>query len=200
MKKAVIKVQGVTPYSPSRHYSAEVPKLKDEQPDQYDARTWRNHAHTDGKGHVIIPGVCFSWAIKEMAKRRGDRIPGKGRSTYTKAFDAIEVVGDIHLPDELEKVECEGFMANSDGKRGSGSRVFRRFPILRQWGGELTFIMWNDLVTEEVFTETIKDTGLLIGVGRRRPENKGFFGRFAVLKIDWKDRVDVTLETLGLTG
>jgi hypothetical protein len=192
MKKAVIQITGVTPYSPSRHYTAEVPKLKDETADQYDERTWRSHAHINEKKHIIIPSVCFSWALKEMAKRRGDRIPGKGQKTFTKAFEALEVIGDIDTKVKVDECECEAFMANADGVRGSGKRVLRRFPLVRQWGGTLTVILWNDLVTESVFGETVRDCGLLIGVGRRRPEKAGFFGRFCVDNITWHDRVEMT--------
>jgi hypothetical protein len=200
MKKAIVHIQGVTPYSPSRHYMAEIPKLNDERPDEYDARTWRHHAHVNGKGKVVIPGVCFSWAIKTMAQRRGDRIPGKGQKTFSKAFDAAEVTNDLELALKPDDLECEAFMANADGKRGSGSRVLRRFPIIREWGGTLNFILWNDLVTEDVFKKTLTDAGLLIGIGRRRPENKGFFGRFAIEEIQWFDRVEVSLESLGLAN
>jgi hypothetical protein len=196
MKKAVVHLQGVTPYSPSRNYTADVAKLKDEKADEYDVRTWRHHAHVDAKQSIVIPGICFAWAIKEMAKRRGDRIPGKGQKTFTKAFESIEVVGDINTHVHFDKAECESFMANSDGVRGSGKRVLRRFPLIRSWEGELTFIAWNDLLTQDRFEETLRDTGLLIGVGRRRPEKAGFFGRFAVTKIDWHDRVEVKLEDL----
>jgi len=198
MKKAVVKIQGVTPYSPSRHYSAEVPKLKDETADEYDARTWRTHAHVNSKKNIIIPGIAFQWAVKEMAKRRGDRIPGKGQKTFTKAFESIDVIGDIDTGINVDKVECESFMANADGIRGSGKRVLRRFPIVRAWAGALTFLIMNDLVTEDRFRETINDAGLLIGVGRRRPEKAGPFGRFAILSVDWHDRVEVTMESLGL--
>jgi len=191
MKKAIATLKSVTPYSPSRYYTPEIPKLKDESPDQYDERTWRHHAHVDGKGLVIIPGECFAWAIKAASKRRSDKIPGKRNQTFTKVFDCVEVVGNISFGVKLADLEMEGFMANADGRRGSGTRVYRRFPILREWSGTLLFISWDDQITESVFTETLRDAGLLVGVGRRRPENKGFFGRFAVEAIEWHDRVEV---------
>lgn len=197
MKKVVVHVKSVTPYSPSRHYSAEVPALKDESKDQYDERTWRHHAHVTRRGLVVIPGECFGWAIKAMAKRRSDKIPGKRGQTFTKVFDSIECVGEVETGLKLDELDMEGFMANADGKRGSGSRVYRRFPIIREWAGKLTFLSWDDQLTESIFTETIKDAGLLIGVGRRRPENKGFFGRFQVTKIEWHDRVEVNADVFA---
>ena len=187
---AVVSLQGVTPYSPSRNYTAEVPKLKDEAADAYDERTWRNHAHVNDKKSIIIPGECFAWCIKAMSKRRSDRIPGKGQKTYTAAFDPIEVVGDIDTGVHFDKAAMESFMANSDGVRGSGKRVLRRFPRIESWAGSLQFVMWDVRIPEAVFRETLEDAGLLIGVGRRRPENKGMFGRFRVLDLKWNERVD----------
>lgn len=193
---AIVKLESVTPYSPSRNYQAEVPKLKDESADSYDERTWRHHAHLDAQKNVIIPGECFAWAIKAMAKRRSDRIPGKGQKTYTAAFDPIEVMGQINTGVKFDKARMEAFMANSDGKRGGGSRVLRRFPLVEGWKGELTFVLWDVRIPETVFRETIEDAGLLIGVGRRRPEKLGFFGRFSVLGVEWKERVD----PMGILG
>jgi hypothetical protein len=197
MKKAIVTLKAVTPYSPSRHYSAEIAELKGESKDQYDERTWRHHAHVNRKGLVIIPGECFAWCVKAMSKRRSDKIPGKRGQTFTKVFDSVEVVGEIETGLKLEQLECEGFLANSDGVRGSGKRVYRRFPIIRSWQGRLTAIMWDDQMTEEIFSETVKDAGLLIGVGRRRPENKGFFGRYAVTKVEWHDRVELSAADLS---
>jgi hypothetical protein len=50
---------------------------------------------------------------------------------------------------------------------------------------------------EDVFSETVRDAGLLVGVGRRRPEKKGPFGRYTVTKIDWQDRVELSAEDLA---
>jgi hypothetical protein len=195
---AIVKLEGVTPYSPSRNYAAEVPKLKDESHDAYDERTWRHHAHIDKKTkNIIIPGECFAWCIKAMSKRRSDRIPGKGQKTYTAAFDPIEVIGDIDTKCHFDEAAMESFMANSDGVRGSGKRVLRRFPLVSSWSGQLTFMMWDVRIPEAVFKETIEDAGLLIGIGRRRPENKGFFGRFQVQNIAWNERVDAA-KILGI--
>ena len=189
---AVVSLESVTPYSPSRNYTAEVPKLKDESADAYDERTWRHHAHaSDGKSPtIVIPGECFAWSLKAMSKRRSDRIPGKGQKTYTAAFDPTEVIGSIDTGVDVSEPEMEAFMANADGVRGSGKRVLRRFPRVDAWAGKLTYLMWDVRITEQVFGETIEDAGLLIGIGRRRPENKGMFGRYRVARVEWRERVD----------
>ena len=188
---AQVALESVTPYSPSRNYTAEVPKLKDESADAYDERTWRNHAHAHAtEGTIIIPGECFAWSIKAMSKRRSDRIPGKGQKTYTAAFDPIECIGDIDTGVDADSPGMESFMANADGVRGSGKRVLRRFPRIDAWAGTLTYLMWDVRIPESVFAETLEDAGLLIGIGRRRPENKGMFGRYRINKLVWKERVD----------
>jgi hypothetical protein len=187
---AEVSLESVTPYSPSRNYTAEVEKLKDESAEAFDVRTWRHHAHLGSEKTAIIPGECFAWSVKAMSKRRSDRIPGKGQKTYTAAFDPIEVIGDIDTGVEFDDFQMESFMANADGVRGSGKRVLRRFPRINSWSGKLTYLMWDVRIPEAVFSETLEDAGLLIGIGRRRPENKGFFGRYRINKLVWKERID----------
>ena len=36
------------------------------------------------EGEIVIPAMAFKQALDGVAKRLGDQIPGKGKSTYTK--------------------------------------------------------------------------------------------------------------------
>jgi hypothetical protein len=51
----------------------------------------------------------------------------------------------------------------------------------------LTVYILDDTITKKVFEIHIKEAGKFKGVGRFRPSNNGFYGRFEVIKIEWKE-------------
>ena len=75
----------------------------------------------------------------------------------------------------------------SDGKRGGGSRVWKCFPIVHEWSATVIYQIADDMINEDIFRKTITDAGKFIGVGRFRPQSRGFYGRFQVDKIKWSN-------------
>ena len=184
MKKVVVSLKSVTPYGQSRHY--DVPKIDKESPADYEKRTWRNRMHVDKKGMVYIPPMAFKNCLSECAKYLSIQIPGKGKATYTKHIEAGVLVMDT-LPLGIHKDDVEGecLFVPSDGKRGGGKRVSKWFPVIPEWSGDVTFYVLDETITEEVFKYHIEEAGKFIGVGRFRPRNNGYYGRFEVEKIQW---------------
>ncbi len=184
MKKAITTLKSIAPYSQSKHYQTE--KLDKELAKDYEARTWRDRLHVDSNGHVFIPPMSFKNCLSDAAKFLSIQIPGKGKSTYTKHFEAgVLVVDALVLPIKKEDVPGEWLFVPSDGVRGSGKRVEKCFPIIHEWGGKVEFIILDETITNDVFTSVIKQAGAFIGIGRFRPRNNGFYGRFNVEKVEW---------------
>lgn len=185
MKTAIVKLKSVSPYSQSKHYTTE--KLNKEIPKDYEARTWRDRLHTiEATGEVFIPPMSFKNCLSEAAKFLGIQIPGKGKSTYTKHFEAGVLVTDaLHLGIKASDVKGEWLFVPSDGVRGSGKRVDKCFPVIHEWGGEVTFHILDETITEEVFLNVLQQAGAFIGIGRFRPRNNGFYGRFTVESVKW---------------
>lgn len=184
MKTAIVKLKSVSPYSQSKHYTTE--KLAKEIPKDYEARTWRDRLHTTKNGEVFIPPMSFKNCLSEAAKFLGIQIPGKGKSTYTKHFEAGVLVTDaLHLGIKSDDVKGEWLFVPSDGVRGSGKRVDKCFPVIHEWGGEVTFHILDETITEEVFLNVLQQAGAFIGIGRFRPRNNGFYGRFTVESVKW---------------
>ncbi len=92
MKIFFAELFSVSAYSQSRHY--DVPKLEKEIAKDYEARTWRERLHVTEGGFVFIPPIAFKNCLAEAAKFLGIQIPGKGKSTYTKHFEAGVLVVD----------------------------------------------------------------------------------------------------------
>jgi hypothetical protein len=77
--------------------------------------------------------------------------------------------------------------ANSNGVRGSGKRVPRRFPEFGKWHGTAEFTILDDIITRDVFETHVRAAGTVVGIGRFRPENGGTNGRFRPIEFEWQD-------------
>lgn len=183
MRVCTVQFTGQAPYSASRAHCAD--KLPKETPDAYEERTWREKAHIEN-GRVIVPPMAFKIGLDRAAKMLGRQIPGKGKSTYTKFFESgVIITAPVPIADEAS-IQCERVHANADGVRGSGKRVWRKFPRVDEWRGAVQFHILADEITPEIFEEAVHYAGLAVGVGRFRPERGGYFGRYTIDKFDWQ--------------
>lgn len=185
MKTVQVKLTSISPYSQSRYHDS--PKLDKERPDAQEARVWREKMHVTEDGHVFIPSMSFKNALSEAAKYLSIQIPGKGKSTFTKHFEGgVMVVDHLVLDVKKEDVLPEWLFVPSDGRRGSGKRVKKCFPLIPKWSGVVTFAILDETITEEVFKYHLEQAGNFIGLGRFRPRNNGYYGRFKVDSINWQ--------------
>lgn len=183
---ATVKIKGLSPLSWGRHVPSE---REDNEPWQaYEERVWRQKAHVNERGNVCVPAMAFKYALDDAAKRCNIKIPGGHGATLTKHFaSGLMLIEDPEIqpatkPDAIDHV---WIYAHADGKRGSGTRVDRCFPIMHQWSATLVVHVLDDVITEENFLRVMKECGLFCGVGRWRVANKGLFGRWSVEKITW---------------
>jgi len=184
MKFATCKIKSISPLSFSKHVDAD--KLPKELAKDYEKRTWREKIHSDNKGEVFIPGSMFKNCISGAAKYLSMQIPGKGKSTYTKHFEAgIMCYEPAYIGMQKNDIAEEWLFVPSDGKRGGTTRVLKCFPLIHSWEAEVKFVIIDSTITEEVFEQHLIEAGNLIGIGRYRPRNNGYYGRFSVEKIIW---------------
>jgi hypothetical protein len=152
-------LEGIAPYSqPAQH---ETPKLDRESHDDYDERTWRAHATVNDQGIVCVPAMGLKQSVDSAAYKLGIKIPGRRGATYKNFFASGFICdGDMPLmakngakgiPVTVDSLSMVKISANSDGVRGSGKRVFRRFPVIPQWSGTARFIVIDDILTPEIF-------------------------------------------------
>lgn len=186
MKTASCYLVSAAPYSPSRAYKHEVPMENRETHEAYEERTWRNKAHTNSDGYVLLPPMGFKQCLDTAAKRLSIQIPGKGKATYTKHFESgVLVMEPLVLPIKKDDTILERIHANADGVRGSGKRVWRNFPRIDHWEGEVSYHVLADEITRDIFEQVLRQSGAFVGVGRFRPERGGFYGRFSVKSVKW---------------
>lgn len=188
MKKAICELKSLTPLTFGRYH--DTPKQPKELPKDYELRTWREKAHVtkDGNENVCITASMISSCIRESAKFLSIPVPGKGKSTYTKHFDAgIITHNDIVLSDKKESLKHIDVHVPSDGRAGGTTRVVKRFPIIHNWEGVVTIIVGDDIITADVFERVLINAGSLIGIGTWRPRNRGMNGRFELVSMSWEE-------------
>jgi hypothetical protein len=187
VKTAIATLKSMSPYSQSRHYEPQ--RQADESHDDHYRRTWREHIHVDENGMAFIPPMAFKNCLSEAAKFLSMSVPGKGKATYTKNFEAgVLVVEPLSLGVHKDKVDHECLFLPSDGQRGSGKRINKYYPIFHNWSGDVEFMILDETVLHSmvsnkemtVFEHVLKAAGSFIGIGRFRPKQNGFYGRFEV--------------------
>ncbi len=187
MKTATVTLESVSPYSQSRPYEQSIAKLDKESADAYEKRTWRNRLHVNAKGEVFIPPMSLKNCLSDAAQFLSVKIPGRRNATYTKHFDAgILVVEGPSLGVKADEVDGEWLYLNADGRRGGGTRVWRCYPVIRQWIATAQFMVLDDTVDRDIFEHHLREAGNFIGIGRFRPRNRGFYGRFRATGIEWE--------------
>jgi hypothetical protein len=182
MRTVVASLESVSPYSQSKEKDHGFPKKEKESGESYEKRTWRERCHYDGREIVFIPPMSIKNCLSDAARFLGVQIPGEGKSRYTKHFEA-----GIIITVKKDAIEGEWFFVPSDGRRGGGKRVWKCFPVVRTWAGDFTAYIIDDKITGDVFKYHLEQAGAFIGLGRFRPRNNGFYGRFKVKEIIWQD-------------
>lgn len=185
MHTVTVGLKSFAPYSQSRaHFT---PKLERELADAYEERTWRQRLHVTPQGFVFMPPMAFKNCLSEAAKFLGMQIPGKGRSTYTKHFESGLLITDpLVLPIQADHVEGEWLFVPADGRRGGPKRVPKCFPMIPAWEGSIVIHILDDIIVKSVLLTHLEVAGNFIGVGRFRPCNNGFYGRFSVTAMQWE--------------
>ena len=123
MITVVASIKGVSPYSQSRPIQSV--KNTGESHDAFEERTWRERLHVNDAGNVFIPPMAIKNMMCDCARFLSETVPGKGKATWTKHFDAgIMVVSPAEIGVKADEVIGERLFVPSDGKKGGSTRVW----------------------------------------------------------------------------
>lgn len=177
-------LKSASPYSQGKFIADKKPR--DKTHEEWEEETWRKRCHVNKDGFVFITPMAFKNCLSEAAKYKSIQIPGKGKSTYTKHFEAgVLVLEEIALPIKIEDVHGEPRHVPADGMRGGNKRVMKIFPEIPSWEAVVDFHIFDQIIDEDVFTTHLTDAGMFIGIGVFRPRRNGYFGRFSVENVEW---------------
>jgi len=132
--------------------------------------------------------MAFANSIKEAAKYANIKIPGQRNATFTKKFvSGVMVTAGLPLGIHVDDVEGEWLFVPADGTAGSGKRVSKCFPCVPVWAGKVEYTIIDPVINQDVFERVLSVSGSLIGIGRFRPANRGYYGRFVCTQIEWNE-------------
>jgi hypothetical protein len=181
MKTVSANIIGSSPYS----QSAPIQSVRStgESHDAFELRTWKERLHVDEKGIVFIPPMAIKNMLSDVAKFLSESVPGKGKATFTKHFDAgVMVIQPCSLGIHIDDVKSERLFVPSDGMKGGSSRVWKTFPLIMKWETSCEIIILDPVLIDNTakVKEYLVHAGKFIGLGRFRPRNGGFYGRFEI--------------------
>ena len=188
MKTATFKLFGVSPYSQGAIIQSKKEELSSH--DKFEEETWRERMHADKvTGIVFIPPMALKNCLSECAKFISMSVPGKGKATFTKHFEAgLLCTEPLSLGILAADVKCERLYVPADGRRGGGKRVWKNFPYIPPgWTADASVFIMDDTITDSVFETHLRRAGQFIGLGRFRPRNNGHYGRFEVRGLKFTD-------------
>lgn len=179
-----------SPYSQSALHGSDM--LDRESWEDYDTRTWREKCTVNSKGQVCIPAMGLKQCIDTAAFKLGLKVPNRRGATFKGFFaSGFFVNEDVPIGNGKALTKADAVMqminANANGKRGPGTRVPRRFPQFPKWHGVAEITIVDDIITPDIFEHHTKIGGLIVGLGRFRPENGGKNGRFRPVKFEWQE-------------
>ena len=182
IKELKIKFSSLSPVLFCKHINAE--KLEGETPQQQEERTWKQRAHYDSLGKVMIPGFMLQSSLEPAAKLLGKRVNNaKMGKALTHYIRLIQITGDICTPITESTLEGKIAFVSANGQVG-GSKVPRTYPIIPKWEGVLivSYPTIGNVLNDDLVMEHLQVAGNFIGVGHWRPgaPSCGNFGRFSV--------------------
>lgn len=186
MKQVTCELRGVAPLGYSKAIHSEM--NAGESHDAFEKRTWKERAHMDNENGLIVPPQSLKNCLVEVAQYLSESVPGKGKATFTKHFEAgimltkpMAVMSNgkqVHL----DAVECDRVFVPSDGRRGGGRRVWRQFPLVRTWTLKPIIHVLDPMLQDDLprIEKYLVHAGEFIGLGYFRPRRNGYYGRFTV--------------------
>jgi hypothetical protein len=154
----------------------------EETHEAYDRRIWKDKIWIDKNQHIFIPPTNLKKCLEEAARYIGQTVPGKKQKTWTKFFErGLAVLEPIVLTVKADDLTYEDVFVPANGKRGDGTRVYRRFPIVAEgWTGVANIVVLDQTITPRALFYHLEEAGKSVGFGRFSPRTAGYYGRFAV--------------------
>lgn len=180
--KVVVEIEGVSPYS----QSLRIPSAPRGKYDEHEEANWLKKAHINSKGFLCIPAAGVATGLASAVRLRGTKVKGNARTSLSTLFrGGVMVEGDL-IPTSVKSKDVRGEWIDSSpqGKPGQ-TGVMRKFPVVDAgWRASFKIAILNSQIPVEDVIQAIHDLGVIVGLGRWRPEKGGKNGRFRVLKHD----------------
>ena len=178
MKKYEVEIKGITPLLMNK---PEEYGFDEQWIEKKASADWEKEAlkkvYKDADGTIYQPSDHVEKAIMDAGKKI--KVKGSGKATYSKLFGSmIQVEPDAiqHLNPEFDIHKSLVVIPTTKG------RIMRYRPRFKNWGLKFQ-VTFEDEIQPEVIKEALEIAGKYSGLGDWRPEKKGKFGKFQVVKF-----------------
>ena len=176
MKQVEVTIKGTSALLMHRFPLAPIKAIDKKSPEEQAEIAAYRHPQTD---ELYIPGVNFQRALVKAAVYS----KGKGRASLQKVAAAGLFVSPEYLLLGTREYVVDTRPVVMPATKG---RVLRHRPRLDQWKASATIDYDEELLAGEQVRQIVDDAGTRIGLLDFRPECKGPFGRFVVVRWDTK--------------
>ena len=178
MRVISVTIKGITPLLMHRFAvtgAEDASKLRTGVPDWEKAAELAKYA--DEKGHLYQPAEHIERTLAEAAKNF--KITGRRGATYSKLVGSTVDVEPFAVPHKIQKS-----VVDSRPVVVQKARVIRYRPRLDDWELDFNIRLHDDQLQTEVIKQILDYAGLYVGIGDYRPQKKGKFGKFMVIRFD----------------
>lgn len=193
MKKVVATIEGVSIVSFSKYIPAGEPgyeKLPRENAEQWDRRFWREKAHYNGDGNVILTDMMIKNCLIEATKYMPEKVPGQGRKQWGGFFAAGLIVpaGRFELMYGGEYVTKDNLIHKDELVGKQDKKIPARYPSIPP-GWSATGEIWiiENIISTDIVEKYMTIAGNFVGLGRWRAGKGGPYGRFKVVDFIEED-------------
>jgi hypothetical protein len=195
LRTVTFRITGANIYAQNKPIEA-VKEPKESNDDMMN-RVWPERAHVNEKGQVVIPAMAITQSIREAARLCMEKVPRGGGAKWGNRFKTgIQTTHNPKLlkPSGNGKLSTKPFMKKdlvADKKmqqinnKGTTKLVYRVIPYCPEWEAECTCIVFDDVITNDIFERFAKEAGVRCGIGVHRQQNGGCWGSFRADNFVW---------------
>jgi hypothetical protein len=172
LKAVTVEIRGISPLLMHKYPLMPVEALEKRPPDeQAELAAYRDET----TGNLYIPGVNVQRALVAAAAFS----KGKGRASLQKMAAACVLVDPAIIDLGTKTFALDARPVVIPATKG---RIVRFRPRLDAWACKFTVTFDDVLLKETEVRRIVDDCGLRVGLLDFRPERKGPFGRFMVVR------------------
>jgi hypothetical protein len=178
MKKINVRIEGTSPLLINRFLEKQITaKIKKKSGEQKDIPVEEKLYLLDGKPY--IPARYFVGSLVDAAKQF--KIAGKQKATYSKYVGAtirIEPEAILIEPGKWEPFSISAVIPST------GGRVMVTRPQFNKWAASFEILCDDDEVSVDTMEQITEQAGKFTGIGDWRPQKKGAYGKFRIVKFE----------------
>ena len=178
MKKIKVEIEGIAPLLINRFLDKQISeKIKKRNAEVKEIPVEEKLYEINGKPY--IPARYFEACLIEAGKQQ--KIAGKGKATYSKYIGATVSIEEEAIL--LKPGNWKPFTISAVNPMTRGRMMVTR-PKFDKWGCSFTIICEDDDIAIDTMEKILAYGGSFVGVGDWRPDKKGKFGKFRIVRFE----------------